>query len=117
MSLLKMFPRAWQEGQNLWSDKGQESVGFRAHFCDLLISKIIFRSCYNSMLQHSSSRVAFEGQRLKISVSVAWDILEKLEMSYFCLSSDLPKPSVHLGEDPGNEKEMGNNNSLLNLGC
>lgn len=113
--LLKLFPRAGQEGQHLWSDKGQKSVVFRAHFCDLAISKIIFRTFFNTVLHHSSSRV--EGQRLKISVFVAWDVLEKLPKSYFCLSSDLPKPSVHLGEDPGNKKEMGNNNSLLNLGC
>lgn len=73
MSLLKLLPRAGQEGQNLWLGKGQKSIGFRAHFCDLLISKIIFRSFYNTVLHHSSLRV--EGQRLKISVSVAWDIL------------------------------------------
>lgn len=115
MPLLKVCPKAGQEGLHLWSDKGQKSIGFRAHFCDLLISKIIFRSFYNSVLHHSSLRV--KGERLQISVYVAWDILWKLPMSYFCLSSDLPKPLVYLGEDPGNKKEMGNNNSLINLGC
>lgn len=67
----KLLPRAGQEEQHLWSDKSQESVGFRVHLYDLLISKFIFRSCYKSVLQHSSSGAVFEGQILKISVSVA----------------------------------------------